>query len=259
MTRMALRRAQRVPGRLPGVVHATYFQQGLPSLPGMDSEPDECKLPNNVGKALKACESAITRLSFTSAQATIIKERLEQLAAEISIDDTPPSDEKSAKSDATGVNGFAFLNPIRIQGSSSSVIFTLIVHSACIASNLMLQYAAPIPTYTPNVLSLSLCGMHVALLTRLVGPSNSTVMITIGKLQLRWWAPGNAKCHIFQVMQTVLTLVHYFGCGVIAFTRMELKYVCDDCSSDAHPEYWSFIDALYFCVVLFSTVGCKPS
>ena len=161
----------------------------------------------------------------------------------------------------------------RLEAVASTATF-LVFHIGFILLNLLPLHYSKLGASPLGMISLNICFVHAGILVGVIGATTEKTVRLLG-LTVTWWTPPSHIPGVIDALtQVVLMSGHFFGCGVIAFqTQIKPCIACDedgvDCSvtlpegcfndalfPDAGPQqFWTVIDALYFCVVLISTVG----
>jgi hypothetical protein len=164
-----------------------------------------------------------------------------------------------------------------------SVGLTLSLHAMIILSNLLILQNTVQLTF--GIISLNVVILHITCLFGFVGPAHGEETRLCGR-RIFWWAPPRTGAGAFSRM--IIVLVHFLGVGVSVYTHEnkactftpavnlttvplptdggcflapDLNVVSGvfDCADDparcVWREQWSFVDALYFSLVLVSTVG----
>ena len=132
------------------------------------------------------------------------------------------------------------ITPIQLKARSASwpgICGTLLCHSAVVATNLALLAASE----DRGLSSLQICALHCAFLLGTMNPPSVLVRWNL------WWSP--APDTYGALLMFAIGIAHFLGVGIVEFgnqtERIDMGSLAD----------LTFVDRLYFCMVLITTVG----
>ena len=175
---------------------------------------------------------------------------------------------------------------VYLSSTTLSVCCTLGVHACIMILDLvLLQHVHQLIW---GFISLNIVIFHVTVLFGFVGPAHGDETVICGR-RVFWWSPAKTGAGAFA--RVIIVLVHFFGVGIsvyinedkacthtpavnltalpvsevptdgACFLLPDLNVVDDFTNCAVTPsrcawrEHWSFTDALYFSLVVVSTVG----